>query len=210
MSTMKVRITLTEEMLGTSCANKEVHKEYIASKSADAEKMAEELAALPAEELENKAKTVFPRFENGMPFLWDYQIRGWLKEAIGIQCDLMEDEIKIGKTKLSKYSHKKMVDNFVFVTPRKIPLSNPVGADCVRPLRAETMKGERVTLATSETVPAGTTLEFEITVLGGDKKFEALLRSCLDFGALKGLGQWRNSGKGTFTWEELKPDPVKE
>ena len=75
MSTMKVRITLTEEMLGTSCANKEVHKEYIASKSADADKIAEELAALPAEDLENKAKTVFPRDEKGMPFLWDYQVK---------------------------------------------------------------------------------------------------------------------------------------
>lgn len=204
MKTMKIRITLNEQMLGTSCANKEVHKEFIASKSADAAKSAEELEALPAETLENKAKTVFPRLEDGKPFMYDYQIRGMLKEALGIQCDLLkEGEVKVGKTKLSKYSHKKIVDNFVFVSPRKIRLSNDVGEDCVRPLRAETMRGERVSLATSETVPAGTTMEFTITLLAGDAKFEQLIRDCLDYGALKGLGQWRNSGCGRFSWEDI-------
>ena len=36
---MKVRITLTEEMLGMSSANPDIHKEFIASKSKDADKM---------------------------------------------------------------------------------------------------------------------------------------------------------------------------
>jgi hypothetical protein len=26
----------------------------------------------------------------------------------------------------------------------------------------------------------------------------------LDYGKWKGLGQWRNSGKGSFEWAELK------
>ena len=117
--------------------------------------------------------------------------------------DLIDEEIKIGKTKLTKYSHKKMVDNFLFVTPRQIALSQPVGEDCVRPLRADTMKGERVSLATSETVPAGTEFEFTITVLGGDKKFEDLLKKCLDYGVNKGFGQWRNAGRGRFTYQVL-------
>lgn len=26
----------------------------------------------------------------------------------------------------------------------------------------------------------------------------------LDYGELRGIGQWRNSGKGRFTYEELK------
>ena len=207
MKTMKIRITLTEEMLGTACANKDVHKEFIASKSADAAKMEEELASLPAEELEEKGKLVFHRMPDGRPMLFNYQLRGYLKEALGVQCDLLEPgvEIKVGKTKLSKYSHKKIVDNFVFVEPRMIPLSSPVGEDCVRPLRADTMKGERVSLATSETVPAGTTLEFEILYLANDEKFFELLKACLDYGSMKGLGGWRNSGKGTFLWEDITP-----
>lgn len=202
-TTMKIRVTLTEEMLGTACANKDVHKEFIASKSADAGKMEEELAALPAAALEEKGKLVFHRTADGTPMLFDYQIRGFLKEALGVQCELLDGEVKVGKSKLSKYSHKKIVDNFVFVRPRQILLTQPVGEDCVRPLRAETMKGERVSLATSETVPAGTTLEFELTTLTSEAKFLEILEACLDYGALKGLGGWRNSGKGTFSWEDI-------
>ena len=202
-NTMKIRITLNEEMFGTACANKDVHKEFIASKSADADKMEEELAALPASALEEKGKLVFHRTEDGKPMLFDYQIRGFLKEALGVQCELLTEEVKVGKSKLSKYSHKKIVDNFVFVRPRKIILSEPVGADCVRPLRADTMKGERVSLATSETVPAGTTLEFEIVTLTSEAKFLEIIEDCLDYGALKGLGGWRNSGKGSFSYQIL-------
>lgn len=132
--------------------------------------------------------------------------KGFLKEAIGILLDTPEwaKDIKIGKTKLSKYTYKRVVDNFVFVTPRKIALSNPVGADCVRPLRADTMKGERVSLATSETVPAGTTLEFGVSTIGGDDDLTALIMACFEYGAMKGLGVWRNSGKGVFSYEVEK------
>ena len=200
---IKIRITLKEEMLGTSCGNKDVHKEFVASKSADAEKMEEELSHLSAEELENKSKTVLPRLEDGRPFMWDYQLRGMLKEMLGIQCELLDGEIKVGKTKLTKYTPKRIVDNFVFVRPRKIPLSSPVGEDCVRPLRAETPRGERIALATSETVPAGTQMEFEIIDMTGSKAFADILKKCLDFGEFKGLGAWRNSGKGTYAYEVL-------
>lgn len=31
-----------------------------------------------------------------------------------------------------------------------------------------------------------------------------MVRECLDYGVLRGLGQWRNSGKGRFEWEEVK------
>ena len=75
MKTTKFAITLTEEMLGTACGNPDIHKEFIASKSADAAKMEEEMAALPAAELENRSKTVFPKDEDGMPFLYDYQVK---------------------------------------------------------------------------------------------------------------------------------------
>lgn len=201
---MKVEITLTEEMLGTACGNKQVYTEMIGSKSADADKLKEELSSLPTEELEAKGRTVFHRDEKtGRPFLYDYQVKGFFKEAVGIQCDLNDAEIKIGKTKLSKYSHKKIVDNFLFIGPRKIYLSNDVGEDCVRPLRADTMRGERVALACSETVPAGTTFTFEMEELSGSLSFWSILCNCLDYGKMKGFGQWRNSGKGRFNWKRI-------
>lgn len=198
---MKVRIKLIEDMLGTACQNKDVHREYIASKSKDAEKVEAELEALPAETLMDKALTVFPRDEHGNAFLYDYQFKGFLKDAVGLLLELEPGEIKVGKTKLSKFTHKRLVDNYVFVSPRKITLC-PVGEICTRPLRADTMQGERVALASSETVPAGTEFECEITVMA--PALEPLIVKCLDYGKLKGIGQWRNSGKGRFTWEEVK------
>ena len=64
------------------------------------------------------------------------------------------------------------------------------------------MRGERIALATSETVPAGTTFKFEIKTI--QPELTEFFAECLDYGALNGLGQWRNSGKGAFTWEERK------
>ena len=63
------------------------------------------------------------------------------------------------------------------------------------------MQGERVSLACSEEIPAGATLTFSVTLLSDDH--EALLREWLDYGRFSGIGQWRNSGKGRFLWEEI-------
>jgi len=199
---MKVKITLTEEMLGTACHNPDVHEEFIASKSADAKKIKEELGTLPAEDLIEKAVTVFHRGPDGKPILFDYQVKGFLKEAVGVQIELAGEEIRVGKTKLSKYTFKRIVDNNIFVFPRMISLGCDVGPICTRPLRADTMKGERVSLASSETVSAGTSFECEIKTL--TPALDKLIEKCLDYGALKGLGQWRNSGKGRFTWKIIK------
>lgn len=197
---MKVRITLTEDMLGTASANPELHKEFIASKSADADKLEEEMKALPADEAMAKAMTVFPRDDDGLPILFDYQVKGFFKDAVGLLLELDDKEVKVGKTKLSKFTFKRLVDNYVFIKPRKIRLAE-CGPVCTRPLRATTMQGDRVALASSETVPAGTVFEFEVSSLS--PALEEMLRACLDYGALKGIGQWRNSGKGRFTWEEI-------
>lgn len=202
---MKIKVTLTEGMLGTASANPEVHAEFIASKSADKKKKKEELESLPADDLLEKSVTVFPRMDDGTPMLYDYQMKGFLKETLGILLSFVEKDCTIGKAKLSRWTYKKIVDNAVMVFPRKIALEMPKGAvvtHCVRPLRGDTQKGERVALATSEEVPAGTTFICEITTL--DKKLDGLMVKCLDNGANKGIGQWRNSGKGRFSWEVAK------
>ena len=33
---------------------------------------------------------------------------------------------------------------------------------------------------------------------------KAVLQEWLNYGRLRGLGQWRNSGKGRYTFEQLK------
>jgi hypothetical protein len=203
---MKVRVTFVEPVLGTGCANPKIHAEYIASRSGDAAKLEEEIAALPADELLEKSITVFARTPDGRPMFFDYQVKGFLKEALGILVEFVLPETKVGKSKLSRWTYKRVVDNAVIVKPRSIPLTLPEGGEIThftRPLRGETMKGERVSLVTSEEVPAGTTCEFEVTTLCG-APLDDLMRQCLDYGAIKGMAQWRNSGRGRFAWEELK------
>ena len=201
---IKVKITLTEEMLGTSSANPEIHSEYIASKAPDAASREEEVAAIGVDESIEKAMTVFPRDTDGHPFVWDYQIKGWMKDACGMLRRAKGSE----SSKLTAY--KQVIDGVMFPTPRRIRINMPEGAQmgtCERPLRAETAQGPRVALANSETVPEGSTLEFVIKCLPLAKSkttLDALVMEWLEYGEMRGLGQWRNSGKGRFEFEILE------
>lgn len=193
---MTVTLTLIDEALGMMPANPEVHETYIASKAPDAKTIEEEVAAVGAAEVVEKTMTIFPRLEDGKtPFFWDYQIRGFFKDAMGMLRRVTDSEC----AKLKNY--KKLVDGLIFIKERKIPINvNGEMGDCQRPLRAETMQGPRVALAHSETVPEGSTCTFTIQLLDGT--LEKAVRECLDYGELRGLAQWRNSGKGRFTWTE--------
>ena len=104
-------------------------------------------------------------------------------------------------SKLTAY--KKVIDGLIFVQPRTIPLNTtePISL-CQRPLRAQTAQGERVALSISESVSAGSTIEFEVVCLSDEH--EKAVREWLDYGYLRGIGQWRNSGKGRFSWEEVE------
>ena len=192
----KVRLTLTEDLLGTMSNNSEIYADYIASKSPDADIMEQEVMDFDPSHALEKAMTIFPRLEDGTPFLYDYQLKGFLKDTAGVLR-------KVTGTQSSKIkAYKKEIDGLVFVEPRKIPI-NVVGEMdvCQRPLRASTPMGERVALAASESIPAGSTIEFEIIAF--TDQLEAMVHECLAFGIRRGLGQWRNSGKGRFTVEYI-------
>lgn len=208
MKNMKVKITFLEEVLGTSPANTEVYRDFIGSKAPDAAKLADEVAALGADTVANLGRTVFPRDENGQPFLYDYQIKGFFKDACSMLARCAGKDPETGKkipvnesSKMTAY--KKVIDGTIFVSPRKIHLQFQGGqtGELQRPLRAQTAQGERVSLACSETCPEGTVAEFTVCCL--NDKDEAAVREWLDYGVLRGIGQWRNSGKGRFAWEEI-------
>lgn len=203
MKAMNVRITLVEGMLGTSPANEDIYRDFIGSKSPDAATVEDEVVALGVDAVVEKGMTVFPRDEDGRPFLYDYQIKGFFKDT----CSALA-RVKPAKGEKAAYksatikAYKKVIDGLIFPQPRKIAINvNGEIGICQRPLRAQTMQGERVALAMSEEVPAGSTMEF--SVLCVDDAHEELVREWLDFGILRGFGQWRNSGKGRFTWEDL-------
>ena len=140
--------------------------------------------------------TVFPKLEDGTPFVWDYQIKGFFKDT----CSALR---KVSGTESAKIkAFKKEIDGLVFINERKIPFENygEIG-ECQRPLRASTAQGERIALAHSETVAANSQIEFTIVCLKDD--MIKAVKEWLDYGKYRGLGQWRNSGKGKFTWEEI-------
>jgi hypothetical protein len=267
---MKVRLTFTEELLGTASGNRKVHTDYIASKAPDAPnrpaKIEEEIRAIGEDEVLEKSMTIFPRNADGEPILWDYQIKGFFKDA----CSMLG---RCAGTKSSQLTaHKKIIDGVIFTAPRQIVLVPPPGqllgevdrplrceatspdeapgklttGHCERPLRADTAQGPRIALAHSETAPAGTTCDVEISYMELLNKSERIpkktstvltegfgtladldptkpkpkpepkakvekvrLGDCimewLEYGKLRGLGQWRNSGKGRFTFEILEP-----
>ena len=197
MKTLKVKLTFTEPILGTCPQNEDIYRDFIGSKAPDASTVDDEVAALGADAVVEKGKTVFPRLDDGTPFLYDYQIKGFLKDTVG-------GLRKVKNTQSSKIkAYKKEIDKLIFPEPRCIPiLFDGNITECQRPLRAQTMQGERVSLAISESIPAGATVEFTITMLSDEH--EALVKECLDYGRFSGIGQWRNSGKGRFTWEEIE------
>jgi hypothetical protein len=194
---LKVKVTMFEEILGTASANPEIHEEFIASKAPDAPSREEEVAAIGAEEVFEKGMTVFPRDKDGNPIAWDYQWKGFFKDACGVLR-------KVPKTECSKIkAYKKEIDGLIFPEPRQIPIhfNGEIGI-CQRPLRGQTAQGERVALASSESIPAGASMIFDIRLLLPDH--EKAVLEMLNYGQLRGFGQWRNSGKGRFKYEVLK------
>ena len=204
MEKMKVKLTLIEGMLGTSPADPDIYGSYIGNNAPDASTLEEEIAALGVDQVAQKGRTVFLRTEDGKPFLYDYQIKGFFKDACSMLARVGGKGSNANESSKLK-AYKKVIDGMIFPEPRKIPIDfeGEIG-DCQRPLRAMTMQGERVSLASSDEVPAGATFTFDIVVL--DKALFPAIREWLDYGVLRGIGQWRNSGKGRFTWEEITND----
>ena len=202
MKTLEVKINFFEGILGTSPNNEDIYRDFIIERAkangADIDELSEqeEVDALPLDEEIEKGMTVFPRDEDGNPFLYDYQLKGYFKDT----CSMLR---KVKGTKSSGVkAFKKEIDGLVFPNPRQIVFQNAKLGVCQRPLRASTAQGERVALAMSEEIAAGAYIVCEITCLIDDQI--DLIREWLDYGKLRGIGQWRNSGKGRFTWEELR------
>ncbi len=206
MEIINVKVKFLEGILGTASNNKEIYSEFIASKAPDAMSAEEEVAAIGVDGVTEKGTTVFPRMEDGKPFLYDYQIKGFMKDTCGMLNKLTGKDEVTGKKKAavnasSKITaYKKVIDGLIFVQPRKIPFAFDGDITiCQRPLRGMTAQGERIALASSEEIPAGATIEFQILCMSADHV--AAVIEWLDYGYYRGIGQWRNSSKGRFCYE---------
>ena len=78
---IRVRLTLIEEALGMTPADPEIYSKFIASKAPEPDLSQEEVEAVEGIGQPEDQATVFPRTEDGVPFCWDYQIKGFFKDA---------------------------------------------------------------------------------------------------------------------------------
>jgi len=204
---LSVRVTFGEPLLGTAPLDPEIFKAYVTKGILSEE---EEVGSLPGVDEDEKPEaerkpsqvTGFHR-ENGHIFLYDYQVKGFFKDACG-------SLKRAGYTMSNPFTaYKKKIDGLVFVEPRRIPIALPDGCDVEsieilsRPLRASTPQGDRVAIASSEVAPAGSTMELRISSLSRAALPAELVQEWLGYGALRGFGAWRNAGYGRFTWEAL-------
>ncbi len=207
-NSIKVRITLIEEILGTKPGNEDLLGTWVAGKApTDELRRQEMLTEKTIEDTIEEKMTGFAK-RNGNPFIWDYQLKGFLKDS-------WKECKSISGSKCSKLkAYKKLIDGQIFLSPkdREIYFHNQDGSlvkpkqigECERPLRAQTMQGERVSIARSETVPADSYIEF--TVMAVTKELIECVIECLEYGFYRGLGQWRNSGKGKFYYQLVGED----
>jgi len=191
MTTYNIKLTFTEPLLGTVSKNKEIYTDYIASKTPNPTD--DELETVP--EID-EIGTGFHLLDN-KPILYDYVIKGFFKDA----CSMLRR--KTGSESIALKAHKKVIDGLIFVFPRQIPINlNGQSLGILeRPLRGQTAQGERIALAKSDIAPIGSSIEINIDILAGVSK--KLLKEWLDYGKLRGLGQWRNASYGRFIYEML-------
>ena len=197
MKILKVRATFITEALGTACSDKEIYTNFIGSKAPSGEMPEDEaefIEKMP--KMPEVKKTIFFRNRDDEPCMMDYQWKGYLKDA----CKALR---RVKGTECSKVkAYKQIIDKLIFPQPRMIPihLMGEMGT-CERPLRAETPQGERISLASSESIPAGSYVEFEIKFY--DKDHEEWVKEMLEYGIDGGTLQWRNAGYGRFEVEYL-------
>lgn len=238
MKQYTITIEYLKDILGSSIANEDIAKTYIINKMMQGrtglsgeiatQKLDEEFENLKQDkalqekidEIEDKALTIFYRNHEGIPSLADHQIKGWLKDTIaflvgegeitGKAFNKKKDSGTYAKDWIKRWVSERVMFPgkcrfFPFDYRGEIKLYD-------RPLRAKTMQGDRVCLASSELIPAGTQCTFQVILY--DSFTDEFLSKALNRGKLWGISQWSNAGFGTFkvvkaNVEDYEEEPVK-
>jgi len=182
---IKIKIELTEKMLGTA-PDPEIYGKYIATLAPAGTDTRDEIETLA--NIEERGTTRFHTDSEKGLFIYNYMVIGFLKEAGNSL-----------KENLSIKAVKSKIEQFVFCNPRKIYFSK-VKPDGVleRPKRVNGPMGPQSTLGRSEYVSEGTQIEFLLTIIENKEIKPEVVLDILGYGELKGLGQWRNGGYGSF------------
>lgn len=201
MSKMNIRIIFIEELLGATPSDKEIYSSFIGKNASD-DDLADEISKIGPEGVIENGTTRFLMVDN-KPALSNHTWLGFFKEKIGL---IKLDDKSTASGKMSNY--KKRIDVGVGFSTKYSILVPPKGQTvgiCQRPLRAQTMSGERIALASSITVPPRTRTRFTLHMMSSE--YIAPIKEALHLGRYTGTGQWRGSGKkGRFLWEEFDDD----
>lgn len=203
--TKKFRLTGIQPILGGVSLDKEIYTKYLATKcKTETEKAAAQLDVENVENTEDKVTGFYRDVETGNVILKGYQVKGFFKEAS-----------KALKDQLGLTAYVSKIDNLVFIEEANIPLMRDgkwvenIDGFLERPLRGETAQGPRVSLAKSEMVECDWYIDITVKVIENKKTAKSvemsmdIIEELLEYGALKGLLQWRNAGYGSFSTEEL-------
>lgn len=223
----ELKISLLEPMLGTVPKDTSIYGDWVLAKREEGQKDLPESEKDKDDETltvdtvgaeERKGWTGF-HWDQGGPFIYNYMVKGFLKNAA-----------KVLRQQSGISALQSKVTNFVYVRPRRVHFDmadamqaeelvsyigtgeatakiGPNGLACLeRPLRAETMRGPRVSLARSDVIGGGTVIRCVVKLLKNPEITEKVLRYLLQYGENQGLGQWRNADWGSFEYELEKCD----
>jgi len=155
--------------------------------------------------------------DKNLPMIGDHMIYGFMKAAS--EAIARTVPTKKGTPLHSTSYTQSLINQHVRCETPFITLSHDIERDeddkpkyLHRSLRGMTAQGPRVSLARSEVVPAGTSLEFTLKVMSGSPLLKVggkgevhenttPIKMMFDYGELCGLGQWRNAGNGMFSYE---------
>lgn len=202
----KYRLRGTSPILGSQPASEAVRTRYIASRAPSRAAVDEEKRLYPLRD-DDYALTVFARdFDHGDRLVvLDYMLRGFFKSALGAL--VAQLNVRYPKSKVDKY---------LFVCPRRVPVlrnGHPIyeeDSQYERPLRVDSAYGPCTVLQGSECIDCPWELEIELRLIPNPASSKskplswAAVEEALNYGALCGLGKFRNGGFGTFVWERIE------
>ena len=194
-------------LLGSQPASQTIRQTYLQSKAKQLtpEKRAEE-DEIFSYDVEDTDTKVFPRDskKDDRLCLMAHHIKGFFKESL----NFLQPQAGIALP-------AKKVDGLLFVEPGFIPIMREgkefYEEDSIleRPLIAQTMRGPRTALQSSEQIDDPWELTFELTLLpnNGTAKSKPLTWDAIElafqYGAFHGLGQWRNAAYGKFNYRRV-------
>ena len=160
--------------------------------------------------LDMKGMTVFYRDpSNDLPSIGDHMILGFLKAATdAIAKTLPKKNATILQSKAYTYStinqHVRVKERFINFDKDIMKTASGAPEYLQRSLRAETAQGPKISLAKSEQIPAGASIQFTLKVMKNSPIKRNHLEQLFSYGCLSGIGQWRNSGYGQFEVESFE------